>query len=318
MRFRTEYEVRSLMTELDPHKKAVLLGSCFSDNIGQRMRQSLWNVVVNPCGILFNPHTISATIMLALGQRPDSTFFDRDGVWYSWDFSSAFAGTDREDCVKRGKEAVYRLKEALSEAGVLIVTFGTAIVYNLSSDPDKVVANCHKFPSGMFQRHRLGVDDIVGMWNQTIALLRVVNPELKIIFTVSPVRHIREGFEANSRSKAVLLLATERICESNAGCYYFPAFEILNDDLRDYRFYNSDLVHPSEESVEYLWDKFRTSFLSQSSLKLLEEGESLYRRTAHRPLVSGTVAGECFKKETETLVSEFLKRNPDMTDPYKL
>lgn len=314
MRFRTEFEPRHIC-DLDPRKKCVLLGSCFSDNIGGRMRKSLWPALVNPCGTLFNPFSISNAIFNALGLRSPAPLFCNNDVWMSWDFPSAFSGVDKEQSQLKIDESLKLLRETLYEADSLIITFGTSIVYSLVADQSLVVANCHKLPASTFIRKMLSVDEIVARWNQTISSLREINPDLKLIFTVSPVRHLKEGFTQNSISKATLLLAVSRLCESNDLCYYFPAFEIVNDDLRDYRFFASDLVHPSEEAIEYIWEKFCRSFLSCEDMELLRKAASLRQRIEHRPLIAGTKAEKEFKDKTELLIREFQKAYPSMLNP---
>lgn len=315
MRFRTEYTARRSDITLDPEREMLLLGSCFSDNVGGRMRRSLWNAEVNPCGTLFNPVSIANSLRTAFGERGMSDFFEKEGVWLSWDFPSAFSSACRTDSLSRSEEALRRLERGVRRSQALVVTFGTSIVYELKEKPGAVVANCHRFPATTFVRRRLSVGETVDLWNRVIPMLRSVNPSLKIIFTVSPVRHVKEGFESNSRSKAVLLLAVEELCDKNEECVYFPAYEIVGDDLRDYRFFASDLVHPSEECVDYVWEKFKETFLDASGADLLERGEALSRRAAHRPLVPGTAESQLFEEKTAEVVALFLHDHPTMLNP---
>lgn len=166
----------------------------------------------------------------------------------------------------------------------MFITFGTSWCYFLADREDYVVANCHKQPQSLFRRERVNVAEIVKVWGEMVTMLKERYPQLEIVFTVSPVRHLKDGFVGNMRSKAVLLLAIEELCRSYEWCHYFPAYEIVNDDLRDYRFYASDLAHPSEEAVEYIWEVFRATYLDPSGEAILKEGESILRGWEHRPL----------------------------------
>lgn len=212
------------------------------------------------------------------------------------------------------------LLAAITDSSVLFVTFGTSWCYFLAEDPDYVVANCHKQPATMFVRRRLSVDEIAETWIRLASDLRVRFPELRIVFTVSPVRHLKDGFSGNTVSKAVLQVAIDEICSQLAFCSYFPAFELVNDDLRDYRFYASDLVHPSDEAVEYIWDGFKTVYLDDNAIQILKEGENLMKAWNHRPLLSSfsriseqTGLDEKLRRQKiECAHADFIMRNPGM------
>ena len=290
MKFRTELTVTPARILLDPKQPVVLIGSCFTDNIGNRMRFCRWSAYPNITGTLFNPASIARILRIAAGAEPekeavtDSTV-NRGEVWISWLADSGCDSFSREETERRLLERLQTLRQHLSEASTLIVTFGTAWIYELNTTPGYIVANCHKFPSTLFSRRRLTVSEIADEWKSLIELLSVKYPRLRIIFTVSPVRHLKDGFEGNSRSKAILQLACEEICMANNNTEYFPAFEIMNDDLRDYRFYADDMLHPSEKGVEYIWEKFQERYLSADSRNILREGEKVTRRLNHRPIM---------------------------------
>ena len=176
------------------------------------------------------------------------------------------------------------LAEKLCHGKTLIITFGTSIAYFRKSN-DTIVGNCHKQPADLFYRERLQVNDIAHAWDFLIKNMNNTYKGLNIIFTVSPVRHLKDTMEGNSKSKAILLLAIEQICSLHENCHYFPAFEIMNDDLRDYRFYASDLLHPSEEAIEYIWEKFVDTYIDSSGKTFLEEGAKKVRAANHRPKI---------------------------------
>lgn len=293
MKFRTEYKATKAPFVIDPKKPVVLLGSCFADNISAKMKSCLWEAE-NPLGTLYNPLSIARALSACLWPEEslssgvsefEDSLFNAGGMWRSWLFDSKLSAETREDVVYAFGQRCKRIDSLLKGAGVLFVTFGTSWCYYIK---DRVVANCHKQPAALFERRRLAPDEIVGAWKRLVMRLRECYPGLKVVFTVSPVRHLKDGFEGNARSKAILLLATEEMCRSVEHCYYFPAYEIVNDDLRDYRFYASDLVHPSDEAVEYIWEKFKEMYIDEQGEKRLKEGEAIRKGLEHRPLPCAT------------------------------
>ena len=286
MKFRTEYKPEKSVLTLNPGVPAVLAGSCFSINIARKMDEHGWEAV-NPLSTLYNPVSILEAIdmmsdLVNGSARFENSLFYGNDIWSSWWFDSSFSSVNREDCREEFKIRQNEFKTKLEEGKLLIITFGTSICYYLC-DENFPVGNCHKQPAALFYRKRLTIEEIVEQWNQLISKLQNKFKDLKIIFTVSPVRHLKDGFSGNSRSKAVLQLAVEEICGRNKDCFYFPAYEILNDDLRDYRFYASDLSHPSEEAIEYIWQKFLDTFIDSSGQQLLEEGARHFKALNHKP-----------------------------------
>lgn len=292
MRFRTEYPVNKSDLTISIDRPVLLVGSCFSENMARRMRESLWDGF-NPFGALYNPLSIAKAMDLMLAERGrvfesiEDGLFEEGGMTRSWLFGSKMTREFRDDAVECINSCRLRVLETLAKSDVMVVTFGTAWCYSLKARPGYVVGNCHKMPADLFERRRLSVGDIVDVWSSLIERLRELYPSLSIIFTVSPVRHLKDGFEGNSRSKAVLQLAVEEICSGHSWCRYFPAYEILNDDLRDYRFYASDLAHPSEEAVDYIWDIFKSTYLTPEGISALKEGEGILRAWRHRPMLEG-------------------------------
>lgn len=286
MKFRTEYIPEKAPFFLDPTTPVVLIGSCFSQNILHKMHEHKWEAI-NPCSTLYNPLSIDKAIDLMLGEEGlrifSESLFKAGDLYHSRWFDSSFSSRDSDACMEEFRLRSEGFKKALSKGAPIIITFGTSIVYYLREESTPV-GNCHKLPSSLFERKRLGVKEIVECWNHRLKELRKKYSDTHIIFTVSPVRHMKDGFIGNSRSKSVLLLALEEIINRNEGCFYFPAYEILNDDLRDYRFYASDLVHPSQEAVDYVWEKFKETFLNAAGIKQLDEGLKEVKRRNHRPM----------------------------------
>lgn len=312
MKFRTEFKSIPSERKLDPCKPVTLIGSCFSGNIGTRMRRSGWDVYINPCGVLYNPYSIGQTVINALlpeeEQRDiiERSAICRDDMWLSWLFDSSVVSDSKEGLIEAGLSAYAEMNRALLKSQTLIVTLGTAYYYRLADGGQEVVANCHKMPSATFTRHRMSVAELTEWAESVHARVGERLQHLRVIHTVSPVRHLADGFVENTRSKATLLLGCEEMEESELKREYFPAYEILNDDLRSYRFYAKDLAHPSEEAIDYIWEKFQETFLDRDGREFLKRGAALQARLNHRPLIPGSRADIEFRAETDRLLREFL------------
>lgn len=299
---------------VSPRQPVVLMGSCFSENIGGIMRRMLWDARVNPCGTIFNPASLARILRMALGEAtPSPVWSDSSGIWRSWDFPSFAASTSRIGCEEKCANALAELQKALEDSHLLIVTFGTAYVYELASGGN-VVVNCHKQPAALFNKRAMSIGEISQQWIELLRQIADRYPQLRVMFTVSPVRHVRDGFAANSLSKSILRVAVDEICRATNSSY-FPAFEILTDDLRDYRFYASDLVHPSAEASEYIFGKFCETYLDKADIALLDEGLRLNARAAHRPLIPGTADAERFAQTTTRMIDDWKRTNPQMLAP---
>lgn len=291
IRFRTEIEVPEAPFRLKADRPVLFIGSCFSDNIGGRLLDCMAPAPVNPCGVQFNPASIAQVIECALDNNrlPDDLFFHHDGLWRCWLLPTAFAAAELQPAIDKADEALRRLRESLKEAQALVVTFGTAQVYrhmqSTLSSFEGIVSNCHKVPAKEFSHEMLSVDDISRLWLPLIERLKGFNPSLRFIFTVSPVRHLNPSPRLNTLSKATLHLAVDQLVAKSEDTIYFPAWELLMDDLRDYRFYAKDLTHPSDVAVDYIWQHFVDTFYDDSQRRLLAEGASRHRRLSHRPIL---------------------------------
>lgn len=289
MKFRTEYKAERSDVLLNPDREVMLLGSCFAVNIVKRMVRCRWDAV-NPFGVLFNPLSIATAVNLALSpeneakQEIEDSIFECDGIRHSWLFDSGMSSRDKAVSETRIADALALFRDRIAKSEALFVTFGTAWCYFLNQT-GTVAANCHKQPQSLFTRRRISIEEIAEVWTPLIEKLREINPSLEVIFTVSPVRHLKDGFVENMRSKATLILAVEELCRRFDFCRYFPAYEILNDDLRDYRFYAADLAHPSDQAVDYIWEIFQETYLDPAGRQRLKEGEKLTRLSEHRPII---------------------------------
>ncbi len=287
MQFRTPVlPLKGLQGTVTHDKPVVMLGSCFTDNIGAQLLKRGFDAAVNPCGTLYNPASIASTLLDILYQRPYTIddIFQHEGKWHSFSHHSRFSAADGQECLNKINEATLLAADKLKNASAIILTFGTAYVFR-NRETNQIVANCHKLHPDTFSREMLSHTQIHGLWKKMVRELLARNPELKIIFTVSPIRHKADGAHGNTISKATLLLAIERLADDFPdNVVYFPAFEIMMDDLRDYRFYAPDMVHPSEVAVDYIYSIFADSVMTPATQATAAENLRDFRRKNHIPL----------------------------------
>lgn len=280
MKFRTELTVSRSPFTVSHSRHGFMAGSCFADNIYRKLSAAKFPVTANPTGILFNPASIAAMIGRVAEGRPytEAELVHGDDGWFSYDHHGAFSGDDMAAVLDGMNRSLAEGHRALFDADYVVVTFGTAWVYRLVSD-GRVVANCHKMPSAEFVRERLSVGEIVDVFGE---LLKGELAGRQVLFTVSPVRHLKDGLAENSLSKAVLRVAAGELAARYDNAFYFPAFEIVNDDLRDYRFYAPDMAHPSPQAVDYVWEKFVEFAMDTETASLLPRLERLDAAMHHR------------------------------------
>ena len=320
MEFRTTVKTGENRGWLHHSDSVVLLGSCFSDNIGTKMHGALFNATVNPMGTLYNPMSIARSINRLIANEPvaGQTLFMQGGVWNSFDFHSRHSLPDKQATIDRMNQRIEQGHNALKTAQLLTVTLGTAIVYRLKSTGE-VVANCHKVPQHEFERTMATVGEMAEALDTMLSALHEFNPGLRVILTVSPIRHIADGLDTNSLSKASLRVAIqEAMTKHRDYCDYFPAFEIMMDDLRDYRFYSSDMVHPSDVAVEYIWQAFQATYLDDRSALAVARCERVHKRLQHRPMSANRETVERFNNDTASVVRNLIKEYPYLADNPEL
>lgn len=287
MQFRTTIELKPFDRRIDHSQTILSLGSCFASNVAERLSRAKFRVTSSPTGILFNPESIAATL-----DRFDAVARGDNGAlpaaedlaygnerWFSYDFHSDFSATDATDALVAMQEAVRHGAQTLKDAQVVIITFGTAFVFRHKQSGD-VVANCHKQPQTLFQREMMSAEQIATRY---ISLMQGPVAGKQVIFTVSPVRHLADGLEQNSLSKATLRVAVDLIQKACPNAYYFPSYEIVMDELRDYRFYADDMTHPSRMAIDYIWERFGEVAFSDKTKALNERIERIIKASEHRP-----------------------------------
>lgn len=283
--FRTKVEIPAPGFNISYHHSVLLLGSCFAENIGQKLNHSYFEAVVNPFGVLYNPVSIAKSIELLLENKSfgPKDIFQHNGLWQSFSHSSLFSAIIPEQCLEKINERLLPVAQKMHQTDILMLTFGTAWVFE-NRENSQVVSNCHKLPANQFVRRRLSVDEIVKTYAELISRLQYQFPKLQVLFTVSPIRHWKDGAHENNLSKGILLQAIDALQSEFSNVHYFPAYEIQLDELRDYRFYASDMLHPSEPAVDYIWKRFSDTYFDATTIKIKAELDQLYSDISHRPL----------------------------------
>jgi hypothetical protein len=301
--FRTIVDPKKSELKISHSTPIMMLGSCFAENIGQRLKQYKFNIDLNPFGITFNPVSITQSLNRIVLAQPfsENELFQHNGAWHSFMHHGSFSNTDKTLCLSAINERVNYSSNFLKTAQYLILTFGTAWVF-YEKEANCPVNNCHKVPGSKFSRRLLKVEDIVKTYTNLISELKKLNPQIKIILTVSPVRHLADGAEDNQVSKSILRLAINELC-NNGLVSYFPAYEIMLDDLRDYRFYAEDMVHPSALAVDYIFTKFSETYFCKETVKLNSDITSISNAFSHKLFNPKSEHSKAFASKTLQLIA---------------
>lgn len=314
MDFRTRVNISKPNFEIGHSTKMMLSGSCFSENIGNKLRESKFRVKVNPFGIVYNPLSVATVIRRLLSNKyfDESDLVFHNDVYQSFLHHGSFSHPNKDICLRNISESFADATVFIQETDIFLITFGTAYVYRLKSTGE-VVANCHKFLPDTFTRERLTVEEIVEEWSEIISAILKHNPSAKFIFTVSPIRHWKDGAHENQISKSILHLAIEKLHDKfENALVYFPAYEILLDELRDYRFFVEDMMHPSPVAIDYIWQLFCETFFSKRTIDITREWQQLKQSLNHRPLNEGTNSHYQFLKETLQKLIVFQNNYPQV------
>ena len=311
MEFRTKVDIPAAKFKLNYDSVSVFMGSCFADNLGTRLDRLKFPIVRNPFGVLYNPLSVKDNLKLLMdkklfGER-DLSYFN--GRWLSFSHYTAFSDTDKQNCLDKINTSIKVASDAFSKARFLFITFGTAWVYELINS-GKIVANCHKIPGREFKRYMLDSDQIVSEYSELLEQIHTVNPQLKVIFTLSPIRHWKDGAVGNQFSKATLLVAIHKIKEKFDFVSYFPAYEIFMDELRDYRYYAKDMLHPSETAIDYMWQRFVETYLDDNAIPVMNEVEKIITAVQHKTLNPESEEYFHFRKKMSDLIKKLEVKYP--------
>lgn len=307
----TKVDIPNSKFLLNHNDKILFIGSCFAENVGVKLKECKFSSLVNPFGVNYNPVSVANSLERILGKNllsEDDLEVNND-LYFSFSHDTTFSNIKKKECVENINNSIIKAHEFVKSITCLNITLGTAWIYRLEST-NKVVANCHKLPASYFKREMLGITEIVKKLKSVINAYLKINPELKIIFTVSPVRHWKDGAIENQRSKSVLLLAVKELENILPELYYFPSFEIMMDELRDYRFYDDDMLHPSGLAIEIIWQYFQKTFFNTNTLELIKKVEKYQQAISHRPRNENSREYEKFKIYLEELSRQLRKLIP--------
>ena len=290
---------KEVKNSIDYNSKILLLGSCFSENIGDKLNYFKFQTNQNPFGILFHPKAIENLVTNAINEKkylPEDLIFQNER-WHCFDAHSSLSSADKNELLANLNSAITATNKKLKEATHVIITLGTSWVYRFI-ETDAIVANCHKIPQKKFLKKLLSVDEVTKSLKTTIALLKSVNKNVHILFTISPVRHLKDGFTENMQSKSHLITAIHSVINANNSSY-FPSYEIMMDELRDYRFYAQDMIHPNKTAINYIWERFMETQISESSKLTMQEIETIQKGISHRPFNKNSEQHQRFLKNLE-------------------
>ena len=307
--FRTIVEIPDFDPKVSFQSRLVFLGSCFTNHIGGRMQELKFQADVNPFGIIYNPLSVKNSLEKLI---TNESFKEEDlklynGQWYSFYHHSSFSHQDKKLCLDRINKKIETSSEFLRKANYLFLSFGTARIYEFK-ETGQVVSNCHKLPSKYFNYRLLDPVDIFEVYEKLIDNLKGINPGLRIILTLSPIRHLKDGATGNQLSKAILLVAIHELVNKFPNVDYFPSYELMMDDLRDYRFYDEDMIHISPQAVDYIWSKFQKALLDKSSQNLVFQIEKILKSVNHRPYDSGSESFKNFQAQLLKSMEELKKQ----------
>jgi hypothetical protein len=306
-KFQTVVEVPKFRWKTGYSRKNIFMGSCFTENVGNRMAALKYDVDINPFGILYNPVSVANSLKMLITEKEftDSDLIHAGGLWHSFHHHGKFSFPNKQDTLKAINDRLKSSAEFLKEADFLFITFGTAWIYRYK-ETGQTVSNCHKIPAGKFERARLSIAEIVEEYRELFAEVRKINPHLKVVFTVSPIRHWKDGSVENQRSKAILLLAIDQLIHDidDDFCAYFPAYEIVMDELRDYRFYAEDMIHISEVAIDHIWEKFQSCLIEKESQQIAVQVQKVVKAMNHKPLHENTPEYVRFLDQT---ISEIIR-----------
>lgn len=283
MNFNLSFPIKKLADEINYSDQLFFMGSCFTESIGTLTQQYKFNSIINPHGVLYNPSALATALNRYINNTPlnEAELFYANDCWNSWEHHSRYSTPEKTSCLNTINEHISNAHEQLKKTEWLFITFGSAFVYSLNNS-NKHVGNCHKVPQKEFSKTMLTVTEITSEYNLLLKQLKAINTNLKVVFTVSPVRYVRDGVIENTLSKARLIEAVHAIIATHSNSFYFPAYELMMDDLRDYRFYKTDLVHPTEQAIEYIFEKLVETTFSNESKQIFEKVNDILKASQHR------------------------------------
>lgn len=314
MKLQTKLSLNKIEHNLISHdSRILLLGSCFSENIGKKLQYFKFQVTQNPFGIFFNPIAIKRFITNIINQKEyleEDIFFHQER-WHSFDIHSNLSSTDKTLFLDNLNTIVTQTFKQIKDASHIVITLGTAWVYRHIQN-DIIVANCHKIPQKEFLKELLSVNKISEILDAIVALLKSVNNSINVVFTISPVRHLKDGFIENTQSKAHLISALHQVVNPKRNTFYFPSYELMMDELRDYRFYAEDMIHPNKTAIDYIWEKFTETWFTEQTRMVLKKIDGIQKSLQHKAFNEDSEAHQKFKDKLEFQIKSLQKEFPFM------
>ncbi len=310
MNFRTEIPISKSDFPIDYHSKLLFLGSCFSENIGKKFNYYKFQNTVNPFGIIFNPVSLEKLIIRVVERNyfTENDIFFHNDVWHCYEVHSELSNPDKEEFLNNLNSVIDLTNQQITELTHCFITLGTSWVYK-NIESNEIVANCHKIPQKEFTKELLSKKENEKSLQNIVALIHSVNPNVKFVFTVSPVRHIKDGFFENNVSKGNLFSAIQNILSHRAESRcYFPSYEIVLDELRDYRFFEKDMLHPNQLAIDYIWEKLSFAYFSSETVKTTQEIDSIQKGLAHKPFNPNTESHLKFVNNLQSKIKELKEK----------
>jgi hypothetical protein len=313
MEFRTTFNIDDSPVKITYNDPSMFIGSCFASSIGNQFKAGHMPAMINPSGTVYNPVSVSNTVdsIISEDDFKQTDLYNHNGIWLSFNHYTDFSSENAGDVIDKINRSMNDARKFISSAKFLFITFGTARVYSWRKS-GKIVSNCHKIPSSEFTHELLPVSNIVNLWNKQLSRLKTLNGNLKVIFSISPVRHMKDGAHGNQVSKSVLFLAVEELLKHESGPGYFPAYELVMDDLRDYRFYDDDMLHPSDSAVEYIWDAFTHCYFDSNTLSLWHDVSGITKAVSHRIQSQSGQQVKIFAENMISRIDTISKKNPSI------
>ena len=309
MKWRTEVEIVPGSDPIDYQDEILVLGSCFADHLGEKLAYYQFRHLANPFGVLFHPTPLGHLVKRAVDgiHFREDDLFEHEGLWRCFEVHSRVAGTSKNSTLEGMNRVFDALRKSLAQASHIVMTLGTAFAFR-NLEKDVLVANCHKLPQQQFRRELSPVAELIHSLGNTLAAIQEINPGCQVLLTVSPVRHVRDGLVENQRSKAHLIAAVHHVARG-ANIHYFPAYELLMDELRDYRFYKRDLIHPTEQAVDFVWEKFTEAWVDPIAIPVMKRVGAIQKQVAHRDFrptdTLGPDKNALLKEKADALSAEY-------------
>jgi hypothetical protein len=313
MDFRTIIPIKKAQNPIDYSSQLLLMGSCFAENMGEKFEYFKFKNTVNPFGIIFNPVSIEKLVARVVNQNPfleQDVFFQND-LWHCFEVHSELSNHSKEDLLSSLNQILDSTRQQIAKVTHLQITYGTSWVYRHKTS-NEIVANCHKVPQNEFTKELLSVEQIQSSIQNTIALVQKINPDCHFIFTISPVRHTKDGFVENQQSKAHLITALHTSITQFPTSSYFPSYEIMMDELRDYRFYADDMLHPSQQAIDYIWIKFFENYVNEKEFGLMNQVCEIQRAVKHKPFNPNSKSHQTFLVNLEEKILKLKQKLPQI------